>query len=198
MNRWNGFGILVAGLLAATGWADGLLGAPDRPPKDAFREIQCNLDGDKEPDFVRLYHVQARNADGYFTSVAVFFLRRQSYLVPIHVVTHGANFPNTLSVMPVDLDDDGTSEFIVGESDAGMSHSYTRFTVLDISLADDGRVTTEVRFTYDAQDCGGPVTVESLGPKGHYRLRIGDASFHLVNGRDARKQGERATPKMAE
>ncbi len=198
MDRWNGFGVLVVGLLTATGWADGLLGTPDCPPKDGFREIQCNLDGDKEPDSVRLYHVRARTEDGCFTSVAVFLLRRQSYLVPIHAITHAGRFPNMLSVMPVDLDDDGTSEFIVGESDAGISHSHTRFTVLDITLSGDGEVTTEVQFTYDAQDCGGPVTVESLGSKGHYRLRIADTSFHLVNGRDARKQGERATPRMAE
>lgn len=198
MNRGVCLLALAVAMLVCRALADGLLGTPDNPPKNGFCEIQCSLDGDKEPDFVRLYHVQARNAAGYFESIAVVLLRRQSHLVPIHVITHTGNFPGMLSILPVDLDDDGTSEFIVSTSDAGATHSYTTFSVLDIALSEEGKVSTETRFTHHAQDCGGPVQVESLGPKGHYRLRIGDTSFHLVNGCDARKQPTTRMPTKAE
>jgi len=184
------FGGLVAGLAD-----DGLLGTPARSVRGGYEEIQCDLNGDREPDFVRIYHSRSRNKNGYFDSVAVFLLRRQTYLVPIHIMPYGGQFPGMLWIRPYDLDDDGMSEFVVGESSSGASRSYTRVSVLDIAVPPKEGSATEVRFRHDAENLSpDEVRIEAIGPKGHYRLRIKDTSFHLVNGQDVRKPKPKQAP----
>jgi len=178
---------VFGGLVGSVG-AGGLLGTADSPVRKAFEEIQCDLNGDREPDFVRIYHSPVRNPQGGFTSIAVFLLRRQTYLVPIHTLTHSGGTNYMLWIKPVDLDDDGTSEFVVGKVYPGVEHSYTEVSVLDIAVSPEGRVSTAVRFSHQAEDLyKHRVRVEAMGPKGRYRLRLTDASFHLVNGFGVKK-----------
>jgi len=93
------------------------------------------------------------------------------------------------------LDDDGMSEFVVGEASSGMSRSYTRVSVLDIAVPPKEGAATEVRFRHDAENLSpDEVRIEAIGPKGHYCLRIKDTSFHLVNGQDVRKPKPKQAP----
>ncbi len=144
-------------------------------------ELPCSLLSDKGNDLVQLFHSQYRNPDGDFESVAVFSIREKASVRPIYLRLHGARFPGMMWIKPIDLDGDGRSEFVIGESDAGVSHTYTRVSIIKIVLANEPDLTIQTHFSESFEDAS-DITIEPSGSVGAYIMRVGPRTIMLRNG----------------